>query len=72
MFKSETLIFYNLIIIISWGFFQSIPVVCGLHLASKATKKGKQMSLIIGKVLITTDDKEVISQVRKSINTNDY
>ena len=68
IFRSGILFYYKLLIIISWGCYQTIPVVTAFHVASKATEKGKQMSLIIGNVIIESDDQEVIHQVRNELN----
>lgn len=62
-FMSDVKDTHKLYVAIFWGYFQSIPVVTAFHVASKATEKGKQMSLIIGKVLINSEDQDVINQV---------
>ncbi|CAO1424186.1 unnamed protein product [Diamesa hyperborea] len=64
IFRSGIIFLYKLVIIISWGCFQTIPVVVAFHVASKTLKKGQKMSLIIGKVINDSDDHEVISQLK--------
>ena len=54
-------------IVICWGFSQSIPIVAAFHVASKTIEKGKRMSLIIGKVIINSEDQEIISQVKNQL-----
>lgn len=53
----------QLFLVYFWGIFQSIFVFFAFHFASKTTEKGKQMSLIITKVINNSEDYEVINQV---------
>lgn len=61
--KSETFSGTTIIMFIINNMYQSIPITISIHFGSVVVKKSQQMAIVVGKIITSSDEKEVIERV---------
>lgn len=61
--KTGTLMLEEILQMVIWNFYQTVPVYIVILLGSKTTEKAQKMIAILGKLINSCDDNKVIERV---------
>ncbi|CAO1406641.1 unnamed protein product [Diamesa serratosioi] len=56
--------YMNLVNLLIWSVYQTVPIILAIYQASKTTEYGKQMHSIVGKIINNCDDTEVLNLLK--------